>query len=181
MLMPEKTLYPSLGIRLFIPIMGVAGVAAGWQAASNQLPQSPILYSYPPLVWQGIGWILALCGALWLIVGLINLLPVATFLRLTAEGLCLSTLFYRQELKWNDVVSFSLFQLKTRRGAMKSSFRARTYVVADIYPNAKCPPKGVEKVRSALGHDFFFPFTFGMSAQQLTDLLNEWRVRQSAK
>jgi hypothetical protein len=178
--MTEKILYPSLVIRLFIPLVGVAGIVAGWQAASNNLPKSPALYSHSPLWWQEMGWFLIVCSVVWLVVGLINLLPGATFLRLTAEGLCLSTIFYRQELRWDDIVSFSLFQFNVPRGALKSSFRARTFVVADISPDAKHPPKGVEKMRRVYGCDFFFPFTFGMPAQQLADLLNEWRLHRSA-
>jgi hypothetical protein len=177
--MPEKILYPSLSIRLFIPLAGIAGGVAGWQGASNQLPKSPVLYLHSPLWWQGMGWFLIFCGVVWLVVGLINLLPGATFLRLSAEGLCLSTIFFRQELKWDDVVAFSLFQFNTPRGNLQSSFRARTFVVADISPDAEHPPKGMEKSRRLYGCDFFFPFTFGMPAQQLADLLNEWRLHYS--
>jgi hypothetical protein len=177
----EKILYPSLGIRLFIPLAGIAGIAAGWKAASNQIPKSPVLYSHSPLWWQGMGWFIIFCGAVWLVIGLVNLLPAATFLRLNAEGLGLSTIFYRQELEWGDVANFRLFQFNALRGTLRSSLRARTYVVADISSDAKRPPKGMEKMLRVYGCDFFFPSTFGMSAQHLADMLNEWRLNHSSR
>jgi hypothetical protein len=163
--MREKILYPSTGVRIFSPLMGIAAGAAGWRTASNH---------------HLTGWLLLICSAIWLLAGLVNLLPRATFLRLTKEGLCLSTLFFRQELKWEDVADFRCFQFNSPGGALQSSFRARTYVVADISPDAKHPPKNIEASRRRYGCDFFFPFTFGMSAQQLADLLNKWRQQRAA-
>lgn len=179
--MTERTLYPSLGIRLFIPLGGIAGIALGWQAAANQLPKSFVFCLLSPIWWEGTGWLILFCGVLWLIAGLASLLPGATFLRLTAEGLCLSTFFYRQELRWDDVAKFRLFQFNKPPGTLMSSFRARTFVVADISPDAKHPPKGVEKMRQVYGCDFFLPYTFGMSPQSLADVLNEWRMQHRSQ
>jgi hypothetical protein len=179
--MTEMTLHPSLGIRLFVPLAGIAGIVAGWQALANQLPKGFVFYSVSPIWWEGMGWLIIFCGVLWLVAGLVNLLPGATFLRLKAEGLCLSTLFYRQELKWDDVANFRLFQFNAPHGSLRSSFRARTFVVADISPDAKHPPKGMEKTRQAYGCDFFLPFTFGMSPQCLADVLNEWRLQHCSR
>jgi hypothetical protein len=175
--MCERTLYPSLGIRLFIPFTGLAGFALGWQAASNQLPKNFVYYSLSPVWWESFGWLMIVCSFLWLLVGFVNFLPGATFLRLSAEGLCLSTIFYRQKLKWSDVVNFRLFQFNAPRGNLRPSFRTRTFVVADISPNAENPPKGLEKMRRTYDCDFFLPFTFGMSPQSLADLLNTWRLQ----
>jgi hypothetical protein len=164
--MEERIFYPSIGFRLFIPFLGLAGVVVGYQMLSDEAGHYGLLSN--AVYREGVGMFLIIGASIGTALGLINLLPQACFLKFDPEKLMAVIFFYPQELKWIDVRLFRSFQFRQS---------SRYQVVADVYDNASLPLKKREALRDRYGCDFFLPCNYGMSAQKLTDLLNEWRNR----
>jgi hypothetical protein len=166
--MEEKILYPSIGLKVFIPCLGLAGGIVGYHLFTGQEH-----FSYPlDNTYTQKGWgIFLLLGSLVITtLGLLKLLPSACFLKLDGDKLTTAIFFIRRELAWNDVSLFRTFRFRPS---------SPNRVVADVYENAASPltRKLSTFSRNRYGIDFLLPCNYSMSAEDLMILLNEWRSR----
>ncbi|TMC28061.1 MAG: hypothetical protein E6J32_09550 [Chloroflexi bacterium] len=113
-----------------------------------------------------IGWLIIALFAAGLPVSLITLFSRRLFLELGPEGFILGSLRGVKRRAWNELSGFGV----------RSLGRAGRRVV---YKLAGSPPKrsvGV-LVPSSVDYDGILPDTYGMSADKLAILLEEWRQR----
>lgn len=129
-------------------------------------------------VWMGsrnelMGWFVASFFGLGIIVAAVQFLPNASYLLLTADGFEIRTLYRTSFRFWNEVEYFSTVTVKHNGMAVKSMV-AITF--AEHYDKAKMM-RGIS--RAIAGCEGALPDTYGMKAEQLAELLNEWKNRFS--
>jgi hypothetical protein len=116
-----------------------------------------------------LGWFPAVVFALGIPVFGINLLPSASKLTLTAEGFTLASLFRTQAITpWNHVLKFFPAVVGSNRTV------GWDYVEAHR-PAGRAPALS----KSLSGCEAALPDTYGMSAQQLVYLMEDWRLRHA--
>lgn len=112
------------------------------------------------------GWPGALFFGLCALVFLIQFHPRSSYLRLNREGFIVCSLFRQSPLvPWRDVGPFQVAKIPRAR---------RTFVVYEW--NTKKHPTLQAISRSIAGTNAALPDTYGLRAEQLADLLNEWRT-----
>ena len=112
---------------------------------------------------QGAGWFVAGFFGLGVAVFSIGLLPGASYLRLSAEGFTLCSLYRRRDFAWGDVGPFFPGVISGRKMVLfdfaDSAYRPRWRAVA----------------RALSGAEDALPDTYGMTAGELAALMNDWR------
>jgi len=112
------------------------------------------------------GWLVAVVFGLGLGASLANLWPGASYLRLTARGIDCCTLFRRwQFIPWETVSEF---------GVARMSYWKKMVVFNRSGSNR---PRLTAVNRAFVGTTDALPETYGMKAEKLAVLLNEWRRR----
>jgi hypothetical protein len=112
------------------------------------------------------GWLVAVVFGLGLGVSLANLWPGASYLKLTPRGMDCCTLFRRwQFIPWEMVSEF---------GVARASYWKKMVV---FNRSGSSHPRLTAVSRAFLGTTDAFPETYGLKAEELADLLNEWRRR----
>jgi hypothetical protein len=108
------------------------------------------------------GWLpLALFGLGGFVFAL-QLLPGASYLKLDPEGLTVQSLFRSSSFAWAEIAGFS-------PGLVRG-------VVFDLVPGSKRQSRLRRFNSAALGAECALPDTYGLSAERLADLLNEWKL-----
>ena len=95
------------------------------------------------------------------------------YLSLTPSEFTVRNLFNQKTYRWGEVEEFSTF-----------SFRGNNWVVFTLSREGKLrfTESGLRKFNKALGGgDDNLPDTYGMSAEALADLMNQWRNRASGR
>lgn len=147
-------LYPSRRKHLLFALLSLAFVSI------------PFLIPAAPLVV----WISAAFFAVCALVFLLNLLPGTSYLRLTPEGFEARSLFRTWPLvRWCCV---SQFQVTSASG--------QSMVVYDNSVDLEQNPRLSRANRFVAGTSSGLPDTYGLSAEALASLLNEWRDRYAA-
>jgi hypothetical protein len=148
----EMTLYPSRKAWLPVLLISIAFTAVGiWN-----IPEG-----------EGMAWAASIFFGLGTVVsGLIVCFPKMTSLRLTDEGFIIQSLFRGQLVRWDDV---SFFGVTSVGGPAMVGF---SFVVS--YAGQKF---GRQLARDLCGYDGALPDTYGMTADNLADLLNTWKKR----
>ena len=117
-----------------------------------------------------VGWMCTLLFGVAFVVFVVQLLPGASYLRITPEGFEFCAIFRRSPLiRWGDVSEFRVAKLPPGGNRM---------VVFDWKTR---PQGGVRKINRALaGATDGLPDNYGMKHQALADLMNERRSRALA-
>lgn len=136
-----------VGLILFCLALGAAGVS---MARSG----------------KAAGWFVAGLFGVGGLVLTIQLLPGASYLALKPEGFVMCSFFRPWAFSWTDVDSFSV-------GSM-----GRNKVVTFRFSESYQKQTGARKLARAIsGAEAALPDTYGMDAEELARLLNEWRNR----
>jgi hypothetical protein len=119
------------------------------------LPRQPII-AVASIVFFG------LCG----VVGLVGLLPGSSYLTLTERGFEFASLFRRHFVPWSNVESFVPVKIQFNR------------LVGWNYSPAFRESQRLRGLNTAIaGVEAALPDTYGMSAEQLVNLMNRVRER----
>lgn len=116
-------------------------------------------------IWPG--WLLAGLFGIGSLVALVGLLPGSNYLELRPEGLKMCSLYRTSVVFWRDVRVF--FPVMLGRQKTVCWFYTDDYKARFPVQNASL---------QLTGADAGLPDTYGKSAEELADLLNEWRLRQ---
>jgi hypothetical protein len=185
--METKILYPSRLRLLFVPLFGLAGIALCVFLISY-VPRNKF---FPLQLCQAAGWFGLFCSILWVVGGLINFLHSACFLRLNDEGLTAAWLFLAFSLKWENVKVFRTYQQPSKPfGISFKNVVADVFDVAEIeyshrfYGGLIMYTRGREAyasfMRTKFGCDAALVANYGLSAEGLADLLNEWSEHKAS-
>jgi hypothetical protein len=114
-----------------------------------------------------VAWAIAffgLCG----LSAFVTLLPGSTYLRLTREGYEQRALFRTWKQSWQQIERFQAYRKPT-------SWRRYVGIIYD--PSYKGRRRARRLNRSLAGVDDALPNTYGLSADELANLMNEWLNR----
>jgi hypothetical protein len=92
------------------------------------------------------------------------MLPNASYLKLHKEGFTQVTMFRSSTFRWEDIREFSI-----------GSIGLNKMVMLDFVPSWHESSKLKAVARSMSGHDGALPDTYGLSAEELVALLQEWK------
>jgi len=112
-----------------------------------------------------IGWFASSFFGLGVIVAIVQLLPNASHLHLTESGLEVRTLYRSWSVSWNDIAFFAAASIGPNRMVV--------FNYSDHCDRAKMMRGFARKIA---GYEGALPDTYGMSADQLADLLNNWKA-----
>ena len=157
----ERVLRPSRRTWLLVLVISLAFVAVGLLALFGPRPAE-----------QEDVWVMWLCvGFFGLVAGVsvLQLLPQTSCLRLDTEGFTIRSLFREQTYRWDDVDTFGA----TRIGPNKM-------VGFNFAPHFRRAER-LRGVSAALaGFEGALPDTYGMKAEELAHLMNEYKYRHAA-
>ena len=114
------------------------------------------------------GWLCVGFFGLGVLVALVSLLPGSNYLELTTSGLEVSSLYRKWFVRWTDVQEFFPVVVSTKR-----------LVGWDYSPTYTAQSLGRNISRGLAGIEAALPDTYGLSAEALATLLNEWRTEHA--
>jgi hypothetical protein len=137
--------------RYLLLLLSCAGLAAGALTARKSDP---------------INWIGILLFGSGVIVFSLLLLPGSAYLKLDSSGFTLCTLFRAHSTGWYEVDSFQVGRIAGRKMVV--------FNFSNLHPG-----QGVlRKLSSAVsGYEAGLPETYGLSAEELAAMMNDWRER----
>jgi len=117
------------------------------------------------MIWNGDwgGWFVAGFFGVCTVVAAASILPGASSLRLSAEGFTVCNLFTRYSVKWAEI------------GPCFPGFIAGSKRVLFRFTDPARSPRLQAMGRALYGAEGALPDTYGMSADALANLMNEWR------
>ena len=115
-----------------------------------------------------LGWLTVAFFGLGVLVALITLVPGSSYLELSPSRITVRTLYRTWHVNWSDVSEFFV-----------SRVGARSMVCWSYSPGYSAARRGREISRSLAGVEAGLPDTYGLSAAELSDLLNQWRVEHT--
>lgn len=123
-------------------------------------------------VWMGrsgksAGWFVAGVFGIGSLGLSVQLFPNASYLALSAEGFVMCSMFRPWKFAWTDVGAFAVGHLGNRKVVM--------FNFSDSYRKLAA---GRAVARIISGAEGALPDTYGMGAEELARLLNEWRLRR---
>lgn len=134
------------------------------------------------LAWAGISGVLCLAGVgmvrdgqklgffvgsffgLCALVFMVQVLPSASYLRLTSDGFELCSMFRTSMFRWDDVAEFQVGRIG----------RA-TFVVFEFAPAFTGQRRARGLARALAGYEAALPDTYGRRADELASILNDWK------
>jgi hypothetical protein len=151
---PVVVLRPSKKKLIWFLLVSLAFVAVGLQMISH----GEFLGGWLGVLFFGSGGV---------VFG-IQLVPGASYLRISSEGFAVCTLFRRHPIvSWKEASAFRVALVPPRRTKMVLYDRA-----------SGAPQRAARRINQFLvGADEGLPDTYGMKPQDLADFLNDWRVR----
>ena len=122
-------------------------------------------------LWMGseegwIGYAIAAFFGLCAAVGLVQLLPGSSSLRIDRDGLTCRSLYRRFSVRWDEVDRF--FVVTLRQGG----FRVHAMVGWNYLPGRGPPGRGRRLSSALAGCEGALPDTYGVKAAELADRLN---------
>ncbi len=115
-----------------------------------------------------IGWLCVLFFGLGVLVALINLLPGCSYLDLTSDGMEIRSLYRKWFVRWTDVQEFFPASVANRP------------MICWNYTQSFAGQRLGRKISSGLtGVEAALPDTYGMYAEDLANLLNDWRTKHA--
>lgn len=135
-----------------------------------------------------VGWIAVIFFSLGVVVALFQLLTKRSYLVLTADGFQMSGIRKSRVVAWSDVRGFTATTMPNPALAwLPRSIRDRgapSMVMFDYHPGAKsveARPRWARRLQSVnqslVGHDAGLADSYGLKAEELANLLNDWRSR----
>lgn len=122
-----------------------------------------IVDTSPVTGWLAIGFF-GLCVA----VGIVNMLPGASHLRLDDAGFEMRSLFRPHRVGWHEVAAFGVAQIALNR------------IVGWNFAAGHSGHERIRKLNTGLsGFEAALPDTYGRRADALADLLNAWRMART--
>lgn len=113
-----------------------------------------------------LGWLAVAFFGFGCFIALVSLLPGSSYLELRPDGMQMCTLYRKWLVRWRDVETF--FPVLSNGQKTVGWLYNEQYRVQAI----------INKISMRLtGADAGLPDTYGMTAEALADLLNEWRLR----
>jgi len=110
------------------------------------------------------GWLPFIFFGLGILVSIVTMLPGASYLRLSTEGYEVCSLFRKHTVKWRDIGPL---------GVGISS--GNKMVVFDYSPSYTEHVSSRQLAKNMTGFEGALHDTFGMSAEELAEVMNEWR------
>lgn len=148
-------------------------------------PGTPVVLRPSPWKWAGVGAIclvLALGGALlarqgrwigWvsllffgvgLLVSVVAAMPTASYLRLDPEGFTICSLYRAHKVRWTDVTGFGVGRIFLNK-----------MVMFNFEPTYQRTP-GLRSLNAGIvGYEAGLPDNYGLSHEELADLMNNYR------
>ena len=114
------------------------------------------------------GWLCAGFFGLGVLVAIVSLLPGSSYLDLSSNGIEIRALYRKWFVRWTDVQEFYPVVISNRR--MVGWDYSASYTAHSL---GRKVSRGMSGIEAAL------PDTYGMSAESLATLLNEWRIRHT--
>jgi len=99
------------------------------------------------------------------VVGIVNLLPTASFLKLDQTGFTFSSLFRKHSVAWKDVLGFGI--MSVARNKMVTFETGKSGGMAHLN-------------RTIGGADSALPDTYGMKPDELIELMERYRMAAAA-
>lgn len=115
-----------------------------------------------PIYW--IGWFFIVVSPIWAVVCLLQLLPNATYLRLTPEGFTTCVLFRAHSTRWDDVQEFGVTK-KSRAGVVGWNY----------VPGKSMPGSGHTISQASFGYEATLSHMHGMNPEELVVILEKLR------
>ena len=115
------------------------------------------------------GWLCTVLFGLGALVAIVSLLPGSSYLDLSSSGMEIRTLYRRWFVRWKDVHEFYPVVISNRK-----------MVGWDYSASYSAQSLGRKISRGMSGAEAGLPDTYGMSAESLARLLNEWRIRHGS-
>ena len=109
-------------------------------------------------------WFVAIVFGLGLAIFLVQLIPGASYLRLSEDGMFVKTLFRTMNYRWDHIEGFGV--AKIGRNNM---------VCFDLRDDAPGSTRGRRFSAALTGIDAVLPDTYGRSAEELVLLLDAWK------
>lgn len=117
-----------------------------------------------------MAWVIVLFFGLCVLVALIQMLPNSSFLKLTEEGFEVRNFFKSNVTKWSEVDSFRVGNV----GGQKM-------VMYDFSEEHQKYNVGKKIAKSLSGSEGALPDTYGMKANELATLMNDWKSKRKAQ
>ncbi len=117
-----------------------------------------------------LGWLLVTFFGLGVLVFAVNMLPNSAYLRLTKDGFEVRQLFKSFFYKWSDVQDF---QTRVR---LHHGIPIRTYVAFNFASTYTKLAKMRALAKAISGCEGQLPDNFGMEAQELAELMAQWKA-----
>ncbi len=115
-----------------------------------------------------IAWSSILFFGLGIIVFLIQLLPNSSYLKLTSKGFEIRNLYKSHFTSWSDIESFTTGIIGTNKMVMFNYSKEHNK-----------HSSGKKVARNLSGSEGGLPNTYGMKAEDLAKLLNDWKFKYS--
>lgn len=127
------------------------------------------------ILGEWLGYVCASFFGLGLIVLVIQMMPGASYLRLTAEGFELASLFRRHFVRWDRIEEMGVWTM--RRGLAKSKMVCFNYLATAVSTS-----RARELSRRLTGFEGGLPDTYGLSAEELLSLMTPyWRAARDGE
>lgn len=113
-----------------------------------------------------VGWITTIFFGLGIPMSLFMLFSRRMYLRLTADGFEMASLFNTKMIRWNDVEGFRIGRVRNVK------------MIAIVYKPGYKDQKVLRRVASSLaGMEGAIPNSYAVSLDKLLAILNEWHAR----
>ncbi|HEX2869051.1 MAG TPA: hypothetical protein VHO03_18565 [Ignavibacteriales bacterium] len=113
---------------------------------------------------SALGWIIAVVFAFAALASLIPVLPNQSYLKLDKHGFTIRSMFQTVKVRWNEVENFEAQKRYSKMSVVYSFLRkTRNYV----------------NIENLMGKKEVLPDIYGMEAQALADLMENFRIRYS--
>ena len=149
-MLKTKTLKPSPLKTILLLLVSLAFVAT-----------TPITMEKNPMM----SWLGAIFFGLCIFVFVIQLIPNSSYLKLTEEGFEVKSLYRSNFTKWSDINFFGVGEINNNKMVL--------FIYSENHTSQKL---GKEVARGLTGGEGTLPNTYGMKADKLADLMNEWKT-----
>lgn len=113
---------------------------------------------------NSLGWIIATVFGFAAIASLIPVLPNQSYLKLDKYGFTIRSMFQTVKVRWNEIESFEARKRYSKKTVVYSFFKKKRNFV---------------NVENLVGKQEVLPDIYGMEAQALADLMENFRIRYS--
>lgn len=150
---PRRRLTPSPWRHLLLVVLSGAFVVMGGFLVSRGQP---------------FGWLCIAFFGLGVLLGLATLVPGASYLELREDGFEFRSIYRKWFQRWSDIEEFFPQRIATN-----------DMVCWNYTPGYDAQARGRKLSAGLTGVEAALPDTYGLSAPELAELMNQWRVRHA--